>query len=142
MGLGVVKQMKKGNMTDNWLDLNTRLIAHSKKPVLDAIAVEPMNGDELLNSILLYAVDLGDMYTANAVHKAICLNALFRTNKFVAANNVGQAQEYLDSLDEEERSSLLTDFFMKFSMNFGTPDDVEALRVLTEYLKQSSLVLR
>lgn len=142
MGLGVVKQMKKGNMTDNWLDLNTRLIAHSKKPVLDAITVEPMNGDELLNSILLYAVDLGDMYTANAVHKAICLNALFRTNKFVAANNVGQAQEYLDSLDEEERSSLLTDFFMKFSMNFGTPDDVEALKILTEYLKQSSLVLR
>ena len=37
MGLGVVKQMKKGNMTDNWLDLNTRLIAHSKKPVLDAM---------------------------------------------------------------------------------------------------------
>ena len=142
MGLGVVKQMKKGNMTDNWLDLNTRLIAHSKKPVLDAIAVDPLNGDELLNSILLYAVDLGDMYTANAVHKAICLNALFRTNKFVAAHNVGQAQEYLNSLDEDERSSLLTDFFMKFSMNFGTPDDVEALRVLTEYLKQSSLVLR
>lgn len=133
--------MKKGNMTDNWLDLNTRLIAHSKKPVLDAIAVEPTNGDELLNSILLYAVDSGDMYTANAVHKAICLNVLFRTNKFVAANNVGQAQEYLDSLDEEERSSLLTDFFMKFSMNFGTQDDVAALEVLTEYLKQASLVL-
>lgn len=134
--------MEKGNSTINCIDTSTKLIAGSKDPVEQALSVENLEGVEFLNGILIHAVRVGDMYTANAVHKAMFLNSLYRTNKFVSANNNGQGQEYLNSLSKEERNKLMDDFFIKMNLNFVTPDDYEAIAVLSEYLKQSSLSLK